>query len=118
MTADMSDGIKANDLRQWLSENDTEFDLATALAQANMKVGRLMHDLSDPDTEELRKVEEAYEEWWALYIEIKDKIIAILIEENSSGNAHHDLAEKRLHHLVMSFMERTGYRDGSGWWVS
>jgi len=117
MTADISDGIVADDLRLWLCENDTELDIATALAQANMKVGWLMHDLNDPDTEDLSRAEDAYEEWRALYIEIKDKVVAILKDENDSGKAHHNLAENRFHYLVMSFMERNGYRDGSGWWV-
>ena len=117
MTADGSDGIVVADLRQWFSENDTELDLATALAQANMKAGWLMHDLNDPDIQVTQEMEIAFKEWWAFYLELVDKVKAILKGENDSGKSSHNVLEKRLHYLITPFMERNGYRDGSDWWI-
>ena len=117
MTADMSDGIVAADLREWLIANNTEHNIAVALAQSNMKKGWLMHDLCDPDTTDLPRVRLAYNEWRELYEELHARIFSIMEKENDLGVASHNLSETRGHYVIMPFMERNGYRDGSGWWV-
>ena len=117
MSADMTDGFVAEDLREWLSEFNTESGLAIALAQANMKVGWLLHELSDPDKRYVSRVIIVFDDWRELYEELHSRIIAILKEENESGKAKHNLEETRGHYVIMPFMERNGYRDGSGWWV-
>jgi len=117
MRADMLDGFVVEDLREWLCEFNTEVGLAIALAQADMKVGWLMHELNDPDSNYISNVEIRFDEWQELYIELHTKILDIMKKENKSGIAKHNLSETRGHYVILPFMERNGYRDGSGWWV-
>jgi len=117
MRADMMDGFVADDLRYWLSEFDTEAGLAIALAQADMKVGWLMHELNDSDKRDVSGVRIAFDDWRELYKELHARIITIMKDENESGISKHNLDETRGHYIIMPFMERNGYRDGSGWWI-
>ena len=111
------EGVVPDDIRQWLSDHDNERGLAVAMARVNNKVGLLYHDLNDPDVPYNLELKTIFNEWWSLEKELDEKIIKILHEENASGKANHNIAEKGLHYVIMPFMERNGFRDGAGWWV-
>lgn len=100
-----------DDVKVWLEKNYSEQHLADAFAGVSNKTTWLMHD-ADEDLTVLEKLEK----WHELYEELYSKIFEILKEENISKNTHHIL-EGGTHYIVKPFMEKYGYRDGSGWWV-
>jgi len=111
-------GYIPNDVREWLSHNNTENGLAEAFANVSNLVGWLGHELCDPDNPYIAKTEEAYKEWDVLETALRDRIFTVLQEENASGKYNHMISiQGGWHYVVLPFMERNGYRDGCGWWV-
>lgn len=107
-------GFTPYDVRQWLQKNTEESALAIALSLVHNKTGLMGHELDETDNACFEKV---YEEWWTLEKELYAKIIKILEEENLKKQASHKISDKGLHHVVLPFMERNGYRDETGWWI-
>lgn len=60
----------------------------------------------------------AYEEWWELEKELYDLVISSMRQANLRGEANYDLEQIGLYNIVKPFMEKNGFRDGLGWWVS
>lgn len=94
-------GFMPADLRIWLREHNKDTDLAVALAEVND------HWLVY-----------AYEEWWELEKKLYDLVISSMRQANLWGEANYDLERIGLYNIVKPFMEKNGFRDGSGWWVS
>ena len=111
------EGFMPDDIRQWLSDHDNEHGLAVATARVHNKVGWLHHDLNDPDIPYTLEIRAVFDEWYSFEKELYERIITILRAENASGKANHTITEKGLHYVILPFMERNGFRDGSGWWV-
>ena len=82
------------------------------MMQVSTKVGMLMHE-SDED----HWANYAFEEWADLETEIAEKIKHISALENQTKGMNHRLDGVGLHDIIKPFMERSGYRDGSGWWI-
>ena len=114
LTAEPFLGFMPADLRSWLQDHHEDNDLATALAAVNNHVGLLGHELDEVDDNWLLY---AFEAWWELEKELYDLVIGSMQQANIRGEAHYNMDQKGLHCLVMPFMERNGYKDGSGWWV-
>ena len=105
-------GFMPEDIRLWLQAHNRESDLASAMMQVSTKVGVLMHECEgDP------WADYALEEWLDLENEIAERIKGILALENQTKGTGHRLDRAGLQILIRPFMERNGYRDGSGWWI-
>lgn len=102
------------DLRAWIAEHSSDPDLATALAEVHNHVGILGHELDDIDDHWLVY---AYEAWWEVEKELYDLIVASMHLSNQQGETDYNLSQPGLHWRVKPFMEKNGFRDGSGWWV-
>ena len=109
--------ISAREMRQWIGENDTLADLATAMAQAHNRLGYISHDLDELEGDELFQAKDIFDEQDTLCRELYDKIISILKEEKASGKSAHTFMDKGLHYVIKPFMERYGYYDDAGWWI-
>ena len=108
-------GFMPADLRNWLQQNSKDEDLAVAMVEVHNHVGCLGHELDESDD---RWLTYAFEEWWSLEKEICEMITSSMRQANLSGEANYDLEQKGLYYLVKPFMEKNGYRDGSGWWIA
>ena len=105
-------GFMPEDFRRWLQEHTSESELASAMMQVSTKVGMLMHECDEDHWANY-----AFEEWADLETEIVEKIRRILAMENQTKGTNHQLDGVGLHFVIKPFMERHGYRDGSGWWI-
>ena len=108
-------GFMPADLRIWLRGHNKDADLAVALAEVNNHTGRLGHELDEVNDHWLVY---AYEEWWKLEKELYDLVISSMRQANLRGEANYDLERIGLYNIVKPFMEKNGFRDASGWWVS
>lgn len=107
-------GFMPSDLRIWLADHNTDTDLASALAEVNDHVGLLGHEL---DEVEDRWLLYAFESWWEVELELYDLIFDSMEQSNQRGETEYNLSQEGLYYRVKPFMERNGYRDGSGWWI-
>lgn len=106
-------GFRPDDVRQWLKETPEKKNLALALSVVEEKAAAVSEQISDSqDTWAFY----AAEEWEELEMELYREIERILLEENRNG-ANHDMTVTGRHYRILPFMERNGYRDGSGWWI-
>ena len=104
------------DVKSQITDDLSDADLAAAYADVSNKLGGLMHHLDDPDYDHVHdKVEQSFAMWLDLQEILFEKIVNILQAENEKG-AHHAL-DIGTHYTVLPFMEREGFRDGSGWWI-
>ena len=108
-------GFMPDDLRSWLLAHHEDSDLAAALAEVHNHVGLLGHELDEVDDNWLFY---AFDAWWELEKELYDLIITSMRQTNLRGETNYNLDQKGLHYLVEPFMEKNGYCDGSGWWIS
>lgn len=114
LTAEPFVGFMPPDLRAWLADHNADTDLASALAEVNDHVGFLGHEL---DEVEDRWLLYAFEAWWEVELELYDLIFDSMKRSNQRGETEYNLTQEGLYYRVKPFMERNGYRDGSGWWV-
>ena len=102
------------DLRSWLRDHNEDVDLAVVLAEVSNHTGRLGHELGETNDYWLVY---AYEEWWEVEKELYDQIIRSMKQANMNGEANYNLEKEGLYNIVKPFMEKNGFRDGSGWWL-
>ena len=114
LTTDPFVGYMPADLRNWIAANQSDPDLALALAEVHNHVGILGHELDETDDHWLIY---AYEAWWEVENELYDLITASMRRSNQQGETVYNLSQPGLHWLVKPFMEKNGFRDGTGWWV-
>lgn len=107
-------GFMPSDLRVWLTGHNSDTDLACALAEVNDHVGLLGHELGEVED---RWLLYAYEAWWEVELELYDLIFDSMKRSNQLGETEYNLTQEGLYYRVKPFMERNGYRDGSGWWI-
>ena len=107
-------GFMPADLRAWITEHSSDQNLAMALAEVHNRVGILGHELDETDDHWLIY---AYEAWWEVEKELYDLIVASMRHSNQQGKTNYNLSQTGLHWLVKPFMEKNGFRDGTGWWV-
>lgn len=107
-------GFMPSDLRMWLTDHNTDADLASALAEVNDHAGLLGHEL---DEVEDRWLLYAFEAWCEVELELYDLIFESMKQSNQRGETKYNLTQEGLYYRVKPFMERNGYQDGSGWWV-
>lgn len=114
LTTDPFVGFMPADLRDWITMHNTDPDLALALAEVHNHVGILGHELDEMDDHWLLY---AFEAWWEVEKELYDLIVASMRHSNQQGKTTYNLSQPGLHWLVKPFMEKNGFRDGTGWWV-
>ena len=107
-------GFMPADLRAWITEHSSDQNLAMALAEVHNHVGILGHELDETDDHWLIY---AYEAWWEVEKELYDLIVASMRHSNQQGKTNYNLSQTGLHWLVKPFMEKNGFRDGTGWRV-
>ena len=107
-------GFMPADLRAWITEHSSDQNLAMALAEVHNHVGILGHELDETDDHWLIY---AYEAWWEVEKELYDLIVASMRHSNQQGKTNYNLSQTGLHWLVKPFMEKSGFQDGTGWWV-
>ena len=107
-------GFMPSDLRMWLTDHNTDADLASAKAEVNDHAGLLGHEL---DEVEDRWLLYAFEAWWEVELELYDLIFESMKQSNQRGETKYNLTQEGLYYRVKPFMERNVYQDGSGWWV-
>ena len=98
-------GVSAEEWRNLLGDDYTESALAESLAGAWNEVGWLMHEVDDDDC--ASEIKERFESWWALQVELIEKVAAILQYECGTPYIK----------LLTPFMESNGYHNRGGWWV-
>lgn len=99
-------GYTAEDVSEWLSLHADESCLAIAMAAVGNKTGSIRHEISNDWA-----MEEVYSRWANLEKELYERIISILVKENGLPQV------KGKYFQIQPFMERNGYRAGSGWWI-
>lgn len=109
-------GATSNDIRALLEQDHSEKMLAASMAAVSNQTGYIHHDINDPDIDDtIREViEEQFDTWWELERELVTRISNILICENPEIGIPENTG---YHFIIQPFMERNGYRDGSGWWI-
>ena len=114
LTDEPLSGYMPAKVRQWLLDNTKERDLAEAFAQVSNKAGMLSHTIDEINDVWLS---EAFDKWSDLEHELSIKIIAIFGDEDKNCYASYKTPCMGLHYIVLPFMERNGYHNGSGWWT-
>lgn len=108
------EGFAPSDLRAWLSLNFTESNLALAMEKVTVQVGMLLHDCDEYDDVWL---DYCIQQWRELKLELKDNILRCLERDNTENGTCYPLTGVGDYQLIKPFMEKNGYRDGSGWWI-
>ena len=93
-----TEGWAPENVREWLRRHGGSQCRADMLAQVWNHHGALLHDLADGECPA-----DEYDEWDALLEELADSAVG-------SPTPQRD--------LILPFMERHGYVDSGGWWVS
>lgn len=108
-------GTAPDEIRTLLQQDNSEKLLAAAMAAVSNQTGYIHHDIIDPDIDDTTRevIEEQFDAWWTLEKELVTRISNILICENPEKG----IPENTGYHIIQPFMERNGYRDGSGWWI-
>ena len=103
-----AEGLKADALRA-----ETEKELADAYAMASNKAWWVEDDVYDfnEGTPEYKEARRITAEWFAVEELIRNKIFEILRAEGVN------IPKRGYNEVLVPFMDRNGYRDGSGWWV-
>jgi hypothetical protein len=106
--------LSPEDIQTWFTLHGDENGLATAFAAVSNKFWWVEDNVYDykegtPEYEEAVRITHA---WGALMDELKDKIFAILKTE------HIDIPKAGQIEVLKPFMERNGYCDGNGWWIT
>lgn len=114
MTSEPIKNLTPDDIRNWLAQHNSEKSLANAFAQVHNQTAWLAHDLDDEENPCPREI---YGEWRALECELCERIINILDKENEACDTRHITHGIGTHLIIQPFMQRNGYRDGSGWWI-
>ena len=107
-------GFFPNDLRNWLAEHTQELEIALSMMFVHEKTGVLGAEC-DETTDYW--VHFAFEEWYELETELVERIKEILALDNKTKGTNYPLDGIGTHYIIKPFMERNGYRDGSGWWI-
>ena len=92
----------------------TEYDLASLFAEVSNKYWWVEDNVYDfeTDTEEYKAACKTADRWEELYDALREKIFYILKTEGI------EIPTKGQIVILNPFMERNGFFDGSGWWVS
>lgn len=105
------------DVKSRIADDMSDADVAALYADVSNKIGGLLHHADDPD---YRSQWDVIDQSLAMWEELEDllfnKIVGILGHENESGS-HHVLSGIGTHYIVLPFMERNSFLDGSGWWI-
>lgn len=101
-------GCMPEDIRLKLFEPVEEHTLAEMFASVANKVGSLIHE-TDSDQWAIY----ALEEWHNIEQILVDQIVDVLIKDGSLQKP----PAKGWFPIIVPFMERHGYYDGSGWWI-
>ena len=113
------EGYNPDEVRSWLAVDNSDAQLARAMASVNNQTGWLGHDIDDPDNDEEtnNRIIAEHNAWWTLEKELVAEIICRLEHENKTAGTQHVTSGIGYYYVVKPFMERNGYRDGAGWWV-
>ena len=107
--------LSPEDVLELYEKDKSEAMLAKCLAAASNQTGWIGHDLDDEDCTEYTR--ELFESWWTLYKRLVSDIRDFLIKENNNG-MNHVIENIGTHYMIKPVLERNGFRDGCGWWVS
>ena len=106
-------GFMPADLRAWLKENNADADLAAALAAVHNHIGTLGYELNEVDDPWLFY---AFDAWYEIEAELYELIFKSMKQSNLRGETNYSFSQQG-HYRLVPFMERNGFRSGSGWWV-
>lgn len=120
MASEPLKGYTPDTIREMLTRYTTDSTVAVIMAAVANKTGWIGHDLGDLDNDEETdaRIKAELDTWWALEKELYAEIIRRLEEENRSQGTNHTISGIGLHYIIKPFMERNGFRDGAGWWIS
>ena len=105
LVGDLLPGITAQSFADGLGEGLSDHDLAEAIALTWAKAGNLMHLVEEDEA-----LGNELDEWLDLERELCQEALA-----RNGATLREGLG---LTELIAPFMERNGYRDACGWWVS
>jgi len=105
-------GKNPNEIRKWVCDNNTNNDLAIALAQAYNKAAYLKINLVGLTETALSAEQNTYDEWHALFSELSEKVFSLMEDGESKPKP-----SAALYDSLEPFMEKYGYVNGGGWWV-
>lgn len=115
MTTEQLSDCTVDQLRNKVTDDDSEKVLAAVYADVHNKTSDLMHALDDEDC--TFDIKQQFEEWSALEKELCSRIIEILKRENETEFEQTDDKNSGYYSMVKHFMLRNGYKDGQGWWI-
>jgi len=106
-------GYTPSEVLQWLASVTDAKIIADSYAVVSNHLGMLMHEIDNDDPWGA----EAFYAWQEVEDELYHQILSVLKAEDAEETERLLSAGKGTHHVVMPFMIRNGYRDGSGWWI-
>lgn len=113
MVGDPAPDVTIEEIRILAERASTERDISNAFAIASNKAWWVEHNEYDYEegTEEYEQACRITDDWFEVSDILKGKIFSILRNEGVY------IPDKGQITVLSPFMERNGYRDGSGWWV-
>ena len=102
-----------NDVLVWYDNHQDEAGLADAFAAVSNKYWWIAGDLDffDRKTLEFEEALRITKEWEAVHNKLERKICGILKKEG------YRIPRRGRIHVLVHFMARYGYQNGSGWWI-
>lgn len=102
------------DVRDRLKEKLSEQELAELYADVSAKTSLLHHELNDPDYDH---VHDTVEQSFWMWEEQEEELLGRILPLARPGMSEEELRSMGTFRAVMPFMERNGYRNGTGWWI-
>ena len=114
MASEPTPDCTPDELRAWYEEHNSEKDLATAYAAASNEFWWVEDNEYDYErgTKEYQEACRITDSWGELMNELLQKIFGILRSEGVT------IPESGYITVLTPFMERNGFYDGQGWWIS
>lgn len=113
MCEDYLPNLSVQDIKRILYVIKTEAELASLFSVVDNKAWWIADELYDfsEGTDEYKKAMQETKGWFCLAEELKKRIVDILKDEGI------EIMKKGQRAAIEFFMERNGFKDGSGWWI-
>ncbi len=105
--------MTVEDAKKWYEAHENEAGLAEIYANVYNKASWVDDEVYDYEkgTKEYEDACSIADEWWALSDLYEGLILNLLKNEGL------EIPEKGYISVLRIFMDRNGYKDGSGWWI-
>ena len=113
MVSEPAPEMSVDDVRIWLDGPLSEKELAEIFAAVSNKFWWVEDNEYDFEegTEEYKEAVRITDEWGCLMYECLNRIFDIMKSEGVT------IPDKGYNDVLIPFMTRNGFKDGSGWWI-